>query len=105
MTINPTLPSNVSQPKGAADLIERLGKYPGRRDGGKRQAAAHPGGAHRAQPLAVVIDPAPFLTESESQSSQIEDVVGRLAAGGVSIRVIGGEPDWELTLCAEDEST
>ncbi len=53
--------------------------------------------------LAVVIDPAPFLSESESQSGQVEDVVGRLAAGGVSVRVIGGEPDWELTLCAEDE--
>ena len=53
--------------------------------------------------LAVVIDPAPFLSENEDQSGQVEDVAGGLAAGGVSVRVIGGEPDWELTLCAEDE--
>jgi uncharacterized protein (DUF58 family) len=53
--------------------------------------------------LAVVIDPAPFLSEGEGQPNQVEGLVGGLAAGGVSVRVIGGEPDWELTLCAQDE--
>jgi uncharacterized protein (DUF58 family) len=51
--------------------------------------------------LAVVIDPAPFLLESESRSSQAENVVGELAAGGVSVRVIGGELAWERTLCED----
>jgi uncharacterized protein (DUF58 family) len=53
--------------------------------------------------LAVVIDPAPFLSEDESRSGQVEDVAGSLKAGGVSVRMVGGEPDWERTLCAEDE--
>jgi len=53
--------------------------------------------------LAVVIDPAPFLPESNDSPDLVEAVTGRLAAGGVSVRVIGGEPDWERTLCAEDE--
>jgi len=53
--------------------------------------------------LAVVIDPAPFLPEGSNLPDQVEAVTGMLAAGGVSVRVIGGEPDWERTLCAEDE--
>ena len=55
--------------------------------------------------LAVVIDPAPFLLEGAVPSTQVEAVAGALEADGVSVRLIGGEPDWELTLCAEDERT
>jgi uncharacterized protein (DUF58 family) len=52
--------------------------------------------------LAVLIDPAPFLPEGGEPSTHAEVVAGTLVAGGVSVRVIGSEPDWERTLCAED---
>jgi hypothetical protein len=55
--------------------------------------------------LAIVIDPAPFLSEGDGRSGAVDDVVGALVARGVSVRVIGGESDWERTLCAEDERT
>ena len=53
--------------------------------------------------LAVVIDPAPFLSAGENRPGQVEAATGGLAAGGVSVRVIGGEPDWELTLGADGD--
>lgn len=53
--------------------------------------------------LAVVIDPASFLGEGGDQPSKVGGVVGALVTGGVSVRVIGGEPDWEQTLLAENE--
>ena len=53
--------------------------------------------------LAVVIDPTPFFSGAQLSPGQVDAVAGPLVAGGVSVRVVGPEPDWERTLCREDE--
>jgi uncharacterized protein (DUF58 family) len=51
--------------------------------------------------LAVVIDPAPFAPEWAGEAQRL---AGALSAGGLNVRVIGGEPDWERALTADDRA-
>ena len=52
--------------------------------------------------LAVVIDPNPFLPDGRDPSHIADEMAGALTAHEVEVRVIGNEPDWERTLCADD---
>mgnify|MGYP001164516223 CR=1 FL=1 len=54
-----------------------------------------------AEVLAVLIDPAPFVP---AQAGRAAGLAASLRAAGVSVRVIGDEPDWERTLVAEDRA-
>ncbi len=51
--------------------------------------------------LAVLIDPSPFAPEYAGRS---QSLAGALSAGGVAVRVIGAEPDWEHSLVADDRA-
>ncbi len=48
--------------------------------------------------LAVVIDPAAFAPAEPWLGKVARRVAGELAAGGVAVRLLGAEPDWERTL-------
>jgi len=51
--------------------------------------------------LAVVVDPARFLPgEAGGASGTAQSIAATLTAAGVTVRVIGNEPDWERTLQA-----
>jgi len=52
--------------------------------------------------LAVIIDPAPFLPLEWGGTRRAQTMAATLAASGLSVRVIGDEPDWERTLEAEE---
>ncbi len=52
--------------------------------------------------LAVVIDSNPFLPDGWEKSGKANEVAGALKTNDVSVCVIGDEPDWERTLCADD---
>jgi uncharacterized protein (DUF58 family) len=48
--------------------------------------------------LAVVIDPAVFAPAEPWLGKAARRVAGELAAGGVAVRLLGAEPDWERVL-------
>lgn len=51
--------------------------------------------------LAVLIDPADL---APGWMGRAEQTAGALRAGGVNVRVLGGEPDWERALVADDRA-
>jgi uncharacterized protein (DUF58 family) len=51
--------------------------------------------------LVVLIDPAYFKPEL---ANGVQSVAGALRAGGVTVRVIGDEPDWEHSLVVDDRA-
>ncbi|MBP7692066.1 MAG: DUF58 domain-containing protein [Anaerolineales bacterium] len=51
--------------------------------------------------LAVVVDPAPF---DPAWAGRAAALAGQLRAAGVSVRVVGAEPDWERSLAADDRA-
>ena len=50
--------------------------------------------------LAVVVDPTRFLPGEAGGSNRAQSIASALTAAGVTVRVIGNEPDWERTLQA-----
>jgi uncharacterized protein (DUF58 family) len=51
--------------------------------------------------LAVLVDPTPFRVELTGRAEALAD---SLRAAGVSVRVIGDEPDWARTLAADERT-
>jgi uncharacterized protein (DUF58 family) len=54
--------------------------------------------------LAVVVDPASFAPEAHEAGIAARRLAAELAAGGVAVRLVGGEPDWERALVEGQES-